>query len=301
VILCAMAALSTGAAEPGSPAPSLQLEWEAPPPCPGQAEVVAEVARLVGRRPRVPADRLLVVRARASAAPDGSWQLQMILATRDGIRERTLKSRSCAEVADAAALIMAMAIDPAAALAARPQPPEPGPAPEARSWFAVVRGGAAADAGMLPGLGPGVIFGAGAALGGFSIEAQAAYWPPRRADLPGRPGVGGELRAWSGGLQASWWRRARVEGGLVAGVDAALYTGTGYGVTDRATAHALSLGVVAGPAVRWRIGERFALRLDSGLGLMIIRPRFTLQDLGTVFQPGALVGRALFAAELFFS
>jgi hypothetical protein len=103
--------------------PRLSLRWSAPPGCPSEARVVSEVDRLLGKsaaRPREP----LRVSAMIDEDPPGRFRVSLETRGEGGPRLRVLHASSCQALADAAAVIIALAIDPEA-VAAAPEPPPP--------------------------------------------------------------------------------------------------------------------------------------------------------------------------------
>ena len=88
----------------------IDLVWRAPEPCPGDEDVLTEVDRLLGGRPDE-GSKNMNVHAAARPVPDG-WQLDMTFSGDAGEGERSLKGATCPEVANAAALIIALAFDP---------------------------------------------------------------------------------------------------------------------------------------------------------------------------------------------
>lgn len=86
------------------------IVWEAPDGCPSQSDVEAQIAAMLAGSVRAVAPgtslRFKVVR-------DGAgWRLGGRLTGPDGVAERTLVARDCAALAEAAALIAAIAVDP---------------------------------------------------------------------------------------------------------------------------------------------------------------------------------------------
>lgn len=94
-------------------APGLQLDWQAPAGCPDQAGVRGRVAAMLAAGAVEGSD--LAATGRVSAAGEG-WQLELELVRAGGRERRTLGDRDCAALADAAALMIAVAIDPLAAV-----------------------------------------------------------------------------------------------------------------------------------------------------------------------------------------
>jgi hypothetical protein len=131
-ILGLAAALALGAATPARAALPLTLTWDAPAACPTVDDVRAELARLV----RFPAGQTpppLVAEGHIEAR-DGRWHLRL-RTVRDGARgERELEADSCASLAHAATLVMALAFgvaEPEPAAPPPPAPPRPAPRPRA--------------------------------------------------------------------------------------------------------------------------------------------------------------------------
>jgi hypothetical protein len=93
---------------PEPPAPVDDVVWVAPPGCPGRAELIAGIERRRGR-PLVPGQ--VRVDATVTAGPEKQFTAAISLAT--GAREdrRTLTADRCAALVDAAALLIAVAID----------------------------------------------------------------------------------------------------------------------------------------------------------------------------------------------
>lgn len=82
-----------------------QVRWRAEGDCPSEEQVRAEVARLLGGA--IPEDAL-TVDARVERAPS-AWRLRLRVGAEG---ERRLEAASCALLAEATALIVALAIDP---------------------------------------------------------------------------------------------------------------------------------------------------------------------------------------------
>lgn len=101
-----------------------RLSWAAPPDCPAEQDVRAAIDRSLGGHPR---DRSVDARVRVSALPGGEYHLELTLAGPDA-GHRELTARDCRELADAAALIVAIAVDPA--LLERSEAPRVEPTPQ---------------------------------------------------------------------------------------------------------------------------------------------------------------------------
>lgn len=111
-----------------APAEGLRLAWDAPPgsSCPDQSMLRGRVAAMLGPGLIDRTDLTATATVRAARA---GWRLDLELVRAAGSERRTVTDRDCAALADAAALMIAVAIDPMAALAGAPD----GPVPQDRS------------------------------------------------------------------------------------------------------------------------------------------------------------------------
>jgi hypothetical protein len=110
-------------------APVVDIAWEAPPECGSRAEFVERIEALLGRPLGQVGDPDLEVVGRIATEATG---LLLVLEFRQPVeRERELRASSCAELQDAAAVVLAVTIDPLVPLAETPtRPPEAEPATE---------------------------------------------------------------------------------------------------------------------------------------------------------------------------
>src|SRR5580693_739877 len=107
--LAASAAFAAIALRAEADEPRVALAWKAPPACPDEATVRANVATLL-------AGSSATVDARAEVQRIGErWQVVVVM---NG-GERRLEADSCRALADATALIVALAVDPARVAANR--------------------------------------------------------------------------------------------------------------------------------------------------------------------------------------
>lgn len=99
----------------GAPAAEggVEFAWDAPSEgCPSEGEVVAELERLLGGPVAEQGSRRLSAIARVRREVDGAWDLRLWTITNDATRQRSMVGSDCAVLAEAAALLAAMAIDP---------------------------------------------------------------------------------------------------------------------------------------------------------------------------------------------
>lgn len=97
----------------------VDLHWSAPDECPSSAHVLAEVDRLLGARTTVDPHVVNVV-ASVKKKKDGTFVVRLEIPGSDGPRSRQVSASSCAALGHATALILAMIVDPEAALSAPP-------------------------------------------------------------------------------------------------------------------------------------------------------------------------------------
>jgi hypothetical protein len=92
----------------------LVLAWTAPEGCPDEGWVRREIERLIGRPLAADESPAIVAVAQVRERKEGGWLLR--LRTRHGSARglRELKARTCESLAEAAALILALSIDPSA-------------------------------------------------------------------------------------------------------------------------------------------------------------------------------------------
>jgi hypothetical protein len=102
--------------------------WTAPAGCPDKAALTARIERLLGGPPQA-SDRRLDVQATVEEIPRG-FRLEIDLTTGDFESKRVLQGALCESVADAAALVIALAFDPDAVAAQEAKQAESPATPE---------------------------------------------------------------------------------------------------------------------------------------------------------------------------
>jgi hypothetical protein len=104
--------LASGPADPGATG-SVEFRWDAPTEhCPTEAEVLAQLERLLGGPVAEQGDRRLTAIARVRREADGRWDLRLWTVAEDATSQRSMSGEDCAVLAEAAALLAAIAIDP---------------------------------------------------------------------------------------------------------------------------------------------------------------------------------------------
>ncbi len=98
----------------------LEFEWAAPDECPSRAHVLAEVERMAPRRIEREAHARVVV-----VAVSGEYRAHVTLRVGSAYDERDVEGTTCGEIADAAALLVALALAPEARPLESPPPSRP--------------------------------------------------------------------------------------------------------------------------------------------------------------------------------
>ncbi|MCY0992098.1 hypothetical protein OV203_33475 [Nannocystis sp. ILAH1] len=107
-----LAVLSLGAPPARSGRDAIDVRWHAPPTCPDEASVRAAIERYVRRPLSEIRDRRLSIIATAHPA-ESHWSLTIYTVTAEGTQERSIRyAHGCSPLADAAAVLIAMTIDP---------------------------------------------------------------------------------------------------------------------------------------------------------------------------------------------
>ncbi len=281
-----------------------RILWTAPAGCPSQADVAREVEQLL----RQPLDQsrgpALTIQGRISRLANGGYRVLLDFSSGGAQRQRQIEHDDCEKLTEAAALVMAMAIDPermqlGASELPAPAPPPPAPpraaepAPSAESrpipWSVALMG--RGQAGALPGVGPGM----GGQIGidplpSLRLEAAGTYWFPRSQPLVG--GANAELWMWSAGVRGCWVGGSRWKLTLCGGPEFGQVTGKGQRLVAAATATdwwgALLVGIGGG----YRPIGPLELSLGVEVGASVVRPRYGVEGVGEVFRPAPWLVRA---------
>lgn len=296
-IFIALAALSLNAPA-GAQSSPVNLVWDAPPGCPSRDEVLQRVTEL--RASSAPA---AILDARAQVTRGGRrWRVR--IETRDGAR--TLAAQRCTSLAEATAVVLALALDDAAPSPNAPRPalpPEveqvddserppvlrPAPAPPPQPRFPGVELGARAliDVNGLPGVGGGVALALALQWRVLRVEiaptlvygARGEVAPQGAALAAVRATLATRLCALSSGrervglcaLAELGWLHGRAEGFSVSSAGDAPWVAAGLSLLARVGGGRTG-GVIA---------------LDAALP--IARPRFVVEGSASAYEVPALV------------
>ncbi len=105
--------------------PAVDLRWDAPAGCPGAPELERQIAALLAGR--APPEHRPRVAFRVERR-DAEWQLHGEIDGPEGPGRRDLSAATCGELVEAAALIVAIAVDPNFVPGQPAVPPAPPPA-----------------------------------------------------------------------------------------------------------------------------------------------------------------------------
>lgn len=232
-----LAAAPPGASDPRAPV----LVWHAPTGCPGEPELRAQVDALLAGAP-AGVGRNVTIELRVEPLPGGRWRLDAAMRGPGIEGRRSLEADRCHELAEAAALLSAIAVYPALASgpadappaavvpAAPPAPRDPAPVmappPEAPAIVSAdssdmplkppstpapaawppqrwpLAVAVGPGFGVLPGVSAVLSASAGFGGRGWSVALRQTFWLPRDLPAPGDPTVGGRVWLWATGLRA---------------------------------------------------------------------------------------------------
>jgi hypothetical protein len=299
----------------------VELAWDAPVECPSRVAAEKATGALVG-----PMAGTYQAEIRLRRKGD-EWV--GTLRTPGALRE--LSAPTCREAAQALVVVLALAVNPNAAVSsgplfgqnepgARTSNPEPSGPPEPRAsapspgdssraterrksvaavkWRQPARAGFSGtfrligNVGILPAPTVGPALGLHYGTASLATELAILGLIPRSGALPGDPNRGGTFD----------WEAARLSGkvavpglpwgALVVGVEVGRLAGRGYGVDFPETGQTLWLGLLAGTRVRPFTTRLLGLELGAAAGIPLLRPRLGLEGVGIVHRPARVVGFA---------
>jgi hypothetical protein len=311
-----------------APPERVDLHWTAPAGCPGEGAVRAEMDRLLGpssARPPAP----IPVTAAVSRDESGAWHVHLETPGEGTTRVREIHGASCAAIADATALILALMIDPAAAAAApkgpsksapvavpsvpveaprvplsptrvpvvapRPSPPEPTPT----SFRITALAGL--DTASLPRLAATLALQGSFVYGAQRFEIGLAYLPSRAGTVAARPSTGGDVDLLAGSVgTCRHFGTGFVEVGPCLGFEVGRLHASGTGVSNPGEGSTLWAAVDPGGVIAYRLTDRLALTARVAAAIPLLRPSFVLENVGPVYRPPPVTARGGAGVELIF-
>lgn len=307
---------------------SVEIAWSAPASCPDEAWVEARVERFLDRPLLDAAVEPVSAEVEVSVA-DGELVADVALTTGDRAQRRVLRDGSCDVLAAAAAFMIAVAIDPEAALGDADEGRE-ATDPAAASEFEsvedppsavteapdtdedprdqtdrgqAVRGAlglrAAGAGGLLPGFSPAVGVTAAVLIGRARVEAHGDWTFERTVELG--MGRSASFRGWSAGAAACFVPASDpVEFPLCAGLSAGAMRGGSRGVADPGQATIPWVAGRVGPSLAYVPSRFAAIRLGLDALVPLRRPQFTIENLGVVHEVWPVVVLGYLGVEVRF-
>jgi len=278
------------------PAPAV-LRWEAPPDCPGAAEVMAVLAVYRAGQPVRPG-----VHARAIVTTtEQGYALALTIDAPEGATEMTLADPGCGVLVDATALVVALHLDATRVPAPRAVPVQRSPAPRR-----VVTGSVRGFAGGATGLGPAVAGVLGVAVGMTRrrVRGELALIEGLTRTQPSvpDPAAGVAVRGWAGQVRVCYAPQVgRWQLLLCGDGEFGAQVATGVGVAAQRTRRApwASVGGAAG-LTGW-ISPNIGVWLEGRGHAALTRPQFGLDGLGVVYRAPAGGVRVLVGLEVRFA
>jgi len=277
----------------------VDLSWEAPAGCPDAETMRASIARSVptgdGGMPAMHAEVVI------SALAADHWRAALVLRGSEWTGTRSLRGATCATVADAAGLVIVLALanemrEPEVAVV---QPPTPPPPPRSTPVLGVA---AMADAGTLPTASLGLAVSLGwRCWPRAHVDLRAALFAPRQGEISSQPGTGAELSLASAVAQGCY-----LFGGTAAAVGPCVgagierVSGQGFGPIAAAKASNVAPVVSAGARVEWQWARWLALFGAVELAIPVVRARFSVKDVGQVHQASPASIRGAVGLEIRF-
>ena len=301
-------------------APLAEPHWRAPPEC---SDVTAFLAQLDAHGVALDG---VEIRGEVTGAANTGYRLALEV-VQAGVREaRSIDARECASLVRAAALVVALGVDPVAEverlgvpidrvpaprnLAAPSVPtspprrghdarrdPSPRPSPPRSRWHGWLSLGGGVERGAVPGVTGGAAAALVARRRGLRLELGGAWLGPRDAGID----VGG-VRVQLGvvtvrGCPELVLPRASVP--LCLGVELGAMRGDGRDAPAARTVHALWVAPTASAGVRLGRGA-FGVLARAEVAVAAARPAFELRDPGDpleVFTPEAVSARFWLGVE----
>jgi hypothetical protein len=299
----------------------LDLSWQAPAGCPDASWATQRIANHLARDLVSAAGPALRAQVEIQHEEVG-FSLRLTTTHANTRGERTLEDARCENLAEAATLLIALAIDANQVLQEQTQPDVPAPSPAApdrekppalqakRALKAVYESPARfrtrlsvmGEAGFLPApsFGPELTLGVqrarfGAEFGGF--------WLPKR-DSQGAQHV--RVSLWALALRGCvQGESSRFRLGGCLGVELGRVSADGIGLMENLQKRALFAALSLPLRARLRLGGPAWLALDLGLAVPFLRPRFvtldtTAQERTVLHTPEPVSARASLGIELSF-
>jgi hypothetical protein len=278
----------------------LQIEWDAPAGCPGETEVRARIDEFAEPGGARRSDAVVQGEVHEQ---DGRFTLELTLDIPEGRARRSLDGDSCEVVTDAAALIVAVMLDPQTVLEDLEQQAEPAPqpapkvapkaapevapkaAPRERKVRGIVGIVGTGTFGALPRFGGGLLATAGIDTKYVRAEAVTTYDAPQLRLIDEQARAGAVFDLWTAGVRGCGV--ARVQTLVVPvclGVELGSLRARGEGLEVGRRARLLHSRATVGAGLSWAATRWLELRAEVA-GLVTLSPwRVVIDDLGEVHR-----------------
>ena len=316
-VVLALATLGNARLVHADQAGTLTFSWQAPAGCPSRGQVSGEIARLLGGEIRVPQGGDIT--ARAAVEHGLTWSLAMDTELAGRLGRRSLEAASCQDLANAAALIIALMIDPDAVaahatppqpVAAPPQPMDESPATDSalerkpRVVEYLVGILAAGSYGTLPSIDAGLGGGIGLQGRRWRAELRASYGLRRdqKAWAAAPAGAYGQFNFWAAEFAACInFGPQAFAFGPCADAEVGLTSAQGFGVSQSLPADTLWSALGAGGYAAISLGRHLGLPLHLDVLAPLRRSEFVFKnEPKRVFQAPAVGVRMSAGIELHF-
>jgi hypothetical protein len=297
----ATAQLATAQEAAPTPLP-LDLTWEAPAGCPDSAFVIRRVEQILRGHPAEPVT--VVARARVSGPTDGRFHLSLTIHTAGVEETRSIDAASCSALAEASAVVVALAIDPSRDGArlevggtepsaippalpskdvhTRPVHRETPPitaAPKAPATRIALGVGGAVVTGMLPSAKGGVVASATLRLRRFRVGVLGSYWLRQTASFDRTAGASFDMLE-VGGFGGYLVPFGRLAFGPTGSIELTRVRVSGFGIREPQASTTVWPTVVVGGRVEARVASWLGLFGAPDLLFPIGAPAFSLTTAG---------------------
>ena len=299
----------------------VDLRWDAPASCPSSDDVLTMVQRFVSAAPR-PEGWRAQAEARVQEV-EGHFVLTLRMRFPEGEVWRSIDGESCAVVAEGAALIVSVLLDPQAVLAeieatadtreplpspAEPEPEAPAPAPIVEPVVVTaapapaLRGtlgfAALAAFGVLPRFGFAPALSGGIERGALRAELRTTFDIPQSAFVADTDGGAriSLLGIAALGCYRPQWNAISLP--ICAGPELGWLRARGEGLQQTFTVHRLLVDLQASAALAYAVRPRLRLRAQID-GLVPITPHaFVVADLGEAHRTRPVATRMGLGLEI---
>jgi hypothetical protein len=277
----------------------IELSWNATDDCSSAADVLRSVDSQLGDQ--------FVSRTRIQARGDlrmqerGEYELQLEYTTDSGARDqRSIRGESCQAVSEAAALVLALALDPTHALAQEPRAePRSAEADSGETTEFLLGVLALFDTPVMsvPTVGAGLRL--GFRYGVLELNASVQLFLPRE---PTTNGISMQLSYWSVDVGACYLARVATWSiGPCARFELGQLTGNPRGELETANAGSERVHVATlAAAARVPIVGAFHVQADAGFEWVARRPQFEVTGPGIIASPALFGVRVVAGAFLAF-